>query len=292
MIDAHHHIWRIGEHGQVWPTPNDGVLYRTVTTAEYEALARAVGVTGSVLVQSQPCDEDTDFLTQLGMRCGFVKGIVGWADLKAADAIDRIEVLAGRPKLRGLRPMLQSLPDDWLDDAALTPAIRAMIDRGLRFDALILPHQLAALTRFCHRFPDLRVVVDHGAKPRIGSPDHGDWFGALAGISDCPNVHCKLSGLMTEAGTGAGREVLAPYVDHILSVFGPSRTMWGSDWPVIEATADYGRWFELARDMVPEAARHDVFLGSATAFYGLRSESDEVSAAFGGGVIWETGLHA
>jgi L-fuconolactonase len=225
------------------------------------------------------------------MRCGFVKGIVGWADLKAPDAVERIELLSCRPKLRGLRPMLQSLPDDWLDDAALTPAIRAMINSGLRFEALVLPHQLAALTRFCHRFPDLQVVVDHGAKPRIGSPDHGDWFGALASISDCPNVFCKISGLMTEAAPGAGHEVLAPYVDHILSVFGPARTMWGSDWPVIEAAADYGRWFELSRDMVPEAARHDVFFETATAFYGLRSEAEELSEA-SGGVVREAGLHA
>jgi L-fuconolactonase len=269
IIDAHHHIWRIGENGHEWPTPEQGRLYRTVTTAEFETLARGVGVTGSVLVQSQPSDEDTDFLTDLGLRCFFVKAIVGWVDLKSAGAVARIEALSARPKLRGLRPMLQSLADDWLDDPALAPAIEAMISRGLRFDALILEHQLAALIRFCDRYPELKVVVDHAAKPSIGGDYPGQWHEDMAAIARLPNVYCKLSGLLTEAPPGSGEDALHPYVSRILTEFGPLRTLWGSDWPVLEMATPYSRWLELARSMVPEPDWPDVFSRTACRFYGL-----------------------
>lgn len=271
MIDAHHHIWQIGEHGHVWPTPADGVIYRTVTTVEFETLARAVGVTGSVLVQSQPCDEDTDFLTDLAGSSNFIQAVVGWVDLKAASASLRIKELAGRSKFCGLRPMLQSLPDDWLDDDRLDAPVLAMIAEGLRFDALIVWRQLPALIRFCDRHPELSVVLDHAAKPNMitsEGPDAG-WLRNIQELAGRPQVYCKLSGFLTEAPAGARAADLRPWVEPILIAFGPRRVMWGSDWPVLEMASGYADWLHIAQSLVPAEDQRDVFEQTALRFYGL-----------------------
>jgi L-fuconolactonase len=77
---------------------------------------------------------------------------------------------------------------------------------------------------------------------------------------------------MTEAAPGVGHEVLAPYVDHILSVFGPARTMWGSDWPVVLGASSYAHWDTITQDLLVgmRAADREQVLGTSCArFYGL-----------------------
>ncbi|MEA1673026.1 amidohydrolase family protein [Nitrospirillum sp. BR 11163] len=269
MIDAHQHIWRLGRHGHSWPTPDLAVIHRDHEVAELAALAAPVGVTGSVLVQSQPRDEDTDFLLEEAARQPFILGVVGWADLKAPDAVGRIATLAARPKMRGLRPMLQSLPVDWIADPAVDTAARAMAAHGLTFDALVLPPHLPALLGFARRHPDLPMVIDHGAKPPIARGEIDDWAAGMYDLAALPQVHAKLSGLLTEAGDRTTADALKPYVDIVLDAFGPDRLMWGSDWPVLNLAGDYAGWLAMARDLVPAGAHPAVFDGTARRFYRL-----------------------
>ncbi|MBB6250914.1 amidohydrolase family protein [Nitrospirillum iridis] len=269
MIDAHQHVWRLGRHGQVWPTPDLPVIHRDHAVAEVAALARPLGVTGGVLVQSQPCAEDTDFLLAEAARHPFILGVVGWADLKAPDAPTRIAALAAAPKMRGLRPMLQSLPVDWIADPGVDPGIRAMVAHGLTFDALVLPPHLPSLLDFARRHPDLALVIDHGAKPFIARGEIHDWAARMRDLAALPGVHCKLSGLLTEAGECRGAAHLRPYVDVLLDAFGPDRLMWGSDWPVVNLAGDYAGWLAMAQDLVPAAAHAAVFGGTARHFYRL-----------------------
>lgn len=258
MIDAHQHLWRIGRNDCEWPTPDLAAIHRDYGVADLEAVARPLGITGSVLVQSQPSDRDTDWMLEVANDAPFILGVVGWADLKAADAPQRIVHLARQPKLKGLRPMLQGLEEDWILDPAAAPAVQAMVQHGLTFDALVFPRHLPSLAVFARRHPQLSVIIDHGAKPLIADGLLDPWRDDIAALGVLPNVVCKVSGLRTEAGD-RGPEALAPYVQHLLAVFGPERLMWGSDWPVVELVQTYAGWLELARTLLGAAASDAVF---------------------------------
>jgi L-fuconolactonase len=177
----------------------------------------------------------------------WVRGVVGWVDFKAPDAAQQIESLASNPLLKGLRPMLQDLPDtDWIADRACDKAAEAMQRHGLVFDALVLPRHLRALKRFASRHPQLPIVIDHGAKPFIARGEIHPWHADMAALAVLPNVHCKVSGLLTEAGERRDAVSLQPYVQTLWVLFGARRLLWGSDWPVLNLASDYAGWWELA----------------------------------------------
>jgi len=269
MIDAHQHVWQLGRNGHAWPTEADGPIYRDYDLADFRAEALPHGVTRTVLVQSQPDTRDTEWLLGLAEADKLVAGVVGWADLEAPEAPARIAALAARPKLKALRPMVQDLAADWYDDPALEPAFAAMVEHGLRLDALVRVPHLASLDRLAARFPQLAIVIDHAAKPRIDAEEgFAQWHAAIAPLAARPNVFCKLSGLLTECGR-APPEAIERYAAAILELFGPERTLWGSDWPVLELAGRYGEWLSVAQACVPATAHEEVFGRTAARFYGL-----------------------
>lgn len=275
-IDAHQHFWRIADREGHWPPPDLLAVHRSFGPADLLPALERCRIGGTVLVQSLPTAADTAYLLALASRHAFVLGVVGWVDMSHADAARQIAQLAGHQQLKGLRPMLQDLPnDEWADDPAFDASARAMVEHGLSFDALVRPRQLRALLAFARRHPRLPIVIDHAAKPRIAQGDIEVWSRDLAAFGDLPNVHCKLSGLLTEAGERVAIAVLAPYVDHLFSVFGTSRLMWGSDWPVLRLAADYEAWFAMALSLckaqagIDGAALEAILGGNARNFYRL-----------------------
>ena len=269
MIDAHQHIWAIGQNGCVWPTRAEEPIFRDYGLDDFGAVAAPLGVTRTVLVQSQEDPRDTQWLLGLADAAAAVAAVVGWANLAAPDAPAQVAMLAARPKLRSLRPMVQDRAPDWYDDLALEPGLDAMADHGLRLDALVRVPHLAALDRLAGRMPALPIVIDHAAKPRIGAEGGlAEWHSAIAPLSARANVSCKLSGLLTECGE-ARAEAVQPYIAAILELFGPDRVMWGSDWPVLELASTYANWLDLAHSGVPAAVHEAVFAGTAARFYGL-----------------------
>jgi L-fuconolactonase len=251
LIDAHQHFWRVGQNGFAWPTPDLAAIHRDFGPAELAAVAGPFDLAGSVLVQSQPDDRDTDWLLEITAEEPLVLAVVGWADLASPGAPARIAALAGHAKLRGLRPMLQNLDDDaWIASSDLDPALDAMAAHGLSLDALVLTRHLPHLLTLARRRPELAIVVDHGAKPPIAAGDlDGAWARGIDALAALPQVFCKLSGLLTEAAPGQNADALAPYVVHLVTAFGPQRLMWGSDWPVVNLAGDYGGWLALAKDL-------------------------------------------
>ena len=272
MIDAHQHIWAFGRHGCTWPTAAEEPIFRDYSLDDFRREALPHGVTATVLVQSQEDDRDTGWLLDVAAGDDTVAGVVGWADLTAPSAPQRVAELALRPKLVGLRPMVQDRASDWYDDPALQPAFRAMADNGLALDALVRVRHLPSLERLPERNPKLPIVIDHAAKPAIDRANgFAEWREAIAPLAERPKVACKLSGLLTECGT-APPQAIEPYVDAILGLFGPERVMWGSDWPVLELVSNYGDWLAMARRMVPEGAHEAVFGGTAARLYGLKAK--------------------
>jgi len=196
---------------------------------------------------------------------------VGWAPLADPRVERTLDDLARNRWFRGVRPMIQDIPDDdWMLDDVLTPALRALIERDLSFDALVHSRHLSRLLVLLERHPDLRVVVDHAAKPEIRAGRFEDWAAGLSRIAGETGAFCKLSGLVTEAGPDWQLEDLRRYVEHVIGCFGPDRVMWGSDWPVVDLAGGFERWREATGVLLQglgERERSAILAGTAARFY-------------------------
>ena len=272
IVDAHHHVWSLARGDYGWLTPALAPIHRDFDLDDYARVAPPGMV--SVLVQAAPTVAETQFLLDAARRSGGrARAVVGWVDLDADDAADMLATLASDPLLRSVRPMLQDLADpEWILRPRVQSALAALPQLGLRFDALVKPPQLPALLKMLERNPALRVVIDHGAKPRIAEREWQPWADAIRQASTSPNVFCKLSGLATEAAPEWTSETLRPYVDHLFDCFGAGRVMWGSDWPVVELNGGFARW-QRATDALlatrDAATRNAVRGGNARRFYDL-----------------------
>lgn len=270
MIDAHFHIWQLDRGDYGWLTPAMGRIYRDVSLDDWRRESRPVGVTGGVVVQAAPTEAETAFLLEQAGPAADVLGVVGWVDLLAPDAPQRIAALAAHPKLKALRPMLQDIADpDWILQGGLRPAFQAMLACDLAFDALVKPQHLPRIQTLALRYPALRIVVDHGAKPDIAQGQWQDWADALRRLAAAPQVVCKLSGLWTEALPGAPLETITRYMRHILDCFGPERVLWGSDWPVLERAGSFANWQAGALALLTPSQRLQVTQLTAQRIYRL-----------------------
>ncbi|HBO15555.1 MAG TPA: amidohydrolase, partial [Porticoccaceae bacterium] len=212
-IDAHQHFWVLARGDYTWLKPELGTIYRDYTPSDLLPLIERHRIDGTVLVQAAPTLEETVFMLDLAASNTFVKGVVGWVDFNAPEAQGVIEWLAENPVLVGLRPMIQDIPEaDWMLSPELKGVFSALIAQNLTFDALTLPQHLPSLKELLVRYPQMRVVIDHGSKPRIRENKFGQWAKSMADISRNTVAFCKLSGLVTEASRDWLVEDLKPYV--------------------------------------------------------------------------------
>lgn len=273
-IDAHQHFWQLSRGDYDWLTPDMVALYRDFMPDDLAPHLRQHSIDGTILVQAAPTACETEFLLEIADRTPFVMGVVGWVDFEAESAPAEIARLAQHPKLVGLRPMIQDIADDeWMLRSDLTPAFEAMIEAELVFDALVLPRHLPHLRQLLSRHRLLRTVIDHGAKPDIANRCFDGWASDIALIAKETRAFCKLSGLLTEAGTGWAESDLAPYLAHLFEHFGPERLIWGSDWPVLTLAADYDTWVNLAASFLADERATKAVLGSNAACVYLPAES-------------------
>jgi L-fuconolactonase len=275
-VDAHHHVWRLdrGDYAWLTPTPALRPIYRDFGLDELRPLLRVAAVETTVLVQAAPTLAETQFLLGVARESsGLVRGVVGWADLAAPDAVAVLTGLAANPLLKSVRPMLQDLPDpSWIARPDVQPALAQLPQLGLRLDALVSPRELKPLLAVIERHPDLAVVIDHCAKPDIAHGGWQPWADDLAALARHTGACCKLSGLVTEAGAGWSVDGLRRYVAHVLDGFGSERVIWGSDWPVLTLAASYADWIAASDALLAgatQAEREAIFGGNARRFYGL-----------------------
>lgn len=272
-IDAHQHFWEVARGDYHWLTPDLEPLYRDYLPKDLAAHLETHGISGTILVQAAATVEETRFMLSLADNAPFVKGVVGWVDFESPDAPQTIKDLCTHPALVGLRPMIQDIEDDdWMLRDDLTPAFEALIEQDLTFDALTFPRHLENLSTLLDRFPEMRVVIDHGSKPLIKDGHIEDWAADMKQLAADTSAFCKLSGLVTEAHEDWTIEHLRPYVDHLLSTFGPERLVWGSDWPVCLLASSYDRWVETTDRLLEglSSEEKDAVLGlNALRAYGL-----------------------
>lgn len=274
-VDAHQHFWTLARGDYSWMSPDLGPIYRDFAPGDLAPHLAAAGIEATVLVQAAATSAETRFMLDIADRTPFVRGVVGWIDFEDPTEINTLREFAAHPRFKGVRPMIQDIPDvDWMLQSRLDWAYQAVIDLDLTFDLLGHPKHLANAAVLLKRYPQMRVVIDHAMKPNIAEGAFADWADGVARLAEETNAFCKLSGLVTEAGADWTNERLAPYAEHIIKAFGPSRLMWGSDWPVLNLAADYPRWLTaaetLVRDCTEDAqAFNAIFGGTASHFYRL-----------------------
>jgi L-fuconolactonase len=270
-IDAHHHVWTLARGDYGWLTPDLAPIYRDFSLADLAPHLAASRIEGTILVQAAPTKAETTFLLDIADKAEVVRGVVGWTDFDAADAMARIDALAARKLLVGLRPMVHDIADDdWLLGPGLAPLLTAMARGDLVFDALVRPRHLPRLLAVVGRHPDLQFVLDHCGKPRLATGDIATWQRDIALLAQHPNTVCKLSGLVTEAAPDWQVADLREAVDHVLACFGPQRMLWGSDWPVVNLAGGFARWFAATETLLADLSADEkafIFGGNAARIY-------------------------
>jgi L-fuconolactonase len=227
------------------------------------------------VVQVRQTLEETRWLLELAEDNPFILGVVGWVDLRSPRLYQDLQSFAGKSKLVGIRHIVQSEPDDFLLDAGFLRGISVLQEFDLAYDLLIYTKHLPLAAEFVKRFPRQRFVLDHLAKPPIRSGAIDLWARGMRELASFPNVHAKVSGLVTEADwQGWKPEELRPYLDVAFESFGAQRLMIGSDWPVCTVAASYAQVVNLAQDYMSSYTaeeREAVFGGNAANFWQLKS---------------------
>jgi L-fuconolactonase len=273
-IDAHQHFWQYNPVEHAWMTDPMAGLRRDFMPGDLKPLLAGMEFDGCVVVQVRQNLEETRWLLELAGRHQFVRGVVGWVDLRSADLRFQLEQSAGDKKLVGVRHIVQDEPDDnFMLREDFRRGIAELAEFNLAYDVLIYPRQLPAAIGLVREFPNQRFVLDHIAKPAIGAGTREPWEVGLRELAKSPNLYCKLSGMVTETRWNTWqREDFRPYLDVVFDAFGPDRLMIGSDWPVCTLSATYASAMGIVIDYIAQlgAAERDGILGwNCSRFYGL-----------------------
>lgn len=249
------------------------VLKRDFLPGDLQPLLARRGYQACVAVQAELSVAETHWLLDLADHHPFIAGVVGWVDLTAPDVAATLAPLAKRPKLKGIRHVVQAEKDDYMLRADFQRGLAALAPLGLTYDILVYHRQLPAAQSLVETFPRQKFVIDHVAKPDIAGGLRSPWATRMRALARHANVFCKVSGMVTEADWHLWSPAqLAYYLDVVFEAFGPDRIMIGSDWPVCTLAADYDRTMAVVEDYVsrlPSHAADAVLGGTAARFYNL-----------------------
>ena len=275
IVDAHHHFWDPARADYPWLTDELAVIRRAFTPDDLAPLIASAGVDATVLVQTRSSLDETREFLATAAATPFIRGVVGWVDLTdpgIADVLDDLRDEPGGDRLVGIRHQVHDEGDpDWLLRPDVGRGLRAVRDAGLAYDLLVRSRELPAALEVVRQIPDLRFVIDHLAKPAIKDGVMQPWADLIRPLGALDNAWCKVSGMVTEADWTAWQPTdLAPYVDHVLHIFGPDRLLFGSDWPVCLLAARYEDVVGAMRRILTslgKTERSAVFGGAARAVY-------------------------
>jgi len=252
IVDSHHHFWRYSPSEYGWIGDEMAAIRRDFLAADLAREMGTAGVDAVVSVQARQSLEETRWLLELAAQNSFIAGVVGWVPLVSPSVAATLAQLAAHPKLVAVRHVLQDEPDPlFMLRSDFQAGIRALRNFDLTYDVLIFDRHLPQTIELVDQHPAQQFVVDHMAKPSIKQGAIEPWAHALRELAQRPHVACKLSGLVTEIGRPDWTIAdLRPYVRVVLDAFGPSRVLFGSDWPVCLVACGYARWMETVQELI------------------------------------------
>jgi L-fuconolactonase len=299
IIDAHQHFWMLGippnpqmrtiiggwwsrEFDYRWlDAPEMAPIRKDRMPADLRPLMAAAGVDRSIVVQTQHnFFENLWMLDDVAEYNQSIAGVVGWVDLQSDQCEIEVKLFKTSPKFVGVRHVAQDEPDDdWLVRPEVMSGLGVLEAHEIPFDVLIYVKHLKHVPTLARAFPNLRMVINHLAKPRIKDHATEDWLPGFRDAAAFPNVFCKLSGMVTEADWLRWTvDDLRPYVQTALDLFGPERLMYGSDWPVCELAGSYSQVKNAlgeALGPISDSERTKIFGGTAISFYNLAKNLSE-----------------
>lgn len=260
-IDAHQHFWRYAPRDYPWMDEGMDVLRRDWLPEDLAPLLATAGLDACVAVQARADEAENTFLLDLAQRHDAIAAVIGWVDLFAAHADDRLAHWRAHPRFAGVRHLLQDDPDvaATLIDPRFARGIEAVQRQGLVYEILVRgPAQLAEVPAFCARHDRHWLVLDHLGKPAVGGDGEADWRRHLRALAAQPHVLCKASGLVTEVvGAKLDRDAIRRHLDAALEAFGADRLMFGSDWPVCLLRAEYAAVAAQVQDWAERLSKNE-----------------------------------
>ncbi|WP_321286007.1 amidohydrolase family protein [uncultured Sunxiuqinia sp.] len=274
IIDTHHHLWNYDPVEFDWIDDDMATIRRSFLPEDLKATIDSTGVSGVVTVQARQIVEETEWLLSLAAQNDFMKGIVGWLPLAADNVSELLQKYSENKWLKGVRHVVQGEPDpEFILGEAFNRGISLLKDYQLVYDILILEHQLPNTIKFVDQHPDQVFVLDHIAKPKIKLNEIEPWAKNMKELAKRENVSCKISGMVTEADFKKWNpEQLQPYFAVVLDAFGPSRLMYGSDWPVCLVATKYSDWLQLVKQVLlscSDTEKEQIYYKNAVETYQL-----------------------
>lgn len=272
-IDSHQHFWKYDPSRHSWITDEMRVIQKDFQPTDLKPLLDKNNLDGCVAVQVDQTEQETLQLLALANQYDFIKGVVGWIDLKEKNLASRLEYFSTLKNLKGFRHIVQGEKPGFLAQQSFIRGVRTLSVHNFTYDLLIYHHQLSEAVDFVGQVPETRIVVDHIAKPSIATHDINDWARYMNALAAFPNVCCKVSGMVTEGKwTGWKYEDFVPYLDVVVKAFGTDRLMYGSDWPVCLVAASYDEQFSILQNYLKgfsPAEKKQVLGENAKRFYNL-----------------------
>lgn len=293
LVDAHHHLWNPDRLALPWMTDEHARIARAFEPDDLEPLLAANGIEQTVLVQSACLDADTDSMFAIAATRPWIGAVIAWAALDSPERCEaRLDQLAGRPKLRGIRHLIHDEDDPhWIVRPAVLESLSLLEERELILELpVVFPRHFDDVSELARSFPRLIIVIDHLGKPPLGTPAMSDWEAALRISAGFDNVFAKVSGLntMIERDDWESADLRRP-VEIAVDCFGADRLLAGSDWPVALLNGSYGKVWEATvtavQSVAPDAA--NLILGdTARRLYRLDDASQPVTPTPSGEPLW------
>jgi predicted TIM-barrel fold metal-dependent hydrolase len=276
ITDTHQHLWDLGRFSYSW-CRGVPALNRSFHLTDYLAAAGGLGIERTVFVEADVDEPDlpgeTGEVLALAEESNLLAGVVAGARPESPDFPDYLDRFAGHPRLKGLRRLLHTQPDELSSGARFVANVRRLERYGLSFDLCVLARQLPLAIDLARSCPGVSFVLDHCGNPRIRERELDPWRGRIAELALLPNVACKISGIVTNAEPGRWTpDDLRPYVEHVISCFGWDRIMFGSDWPVCTLASSLGEWVAALRELTRDAGAENqrmLFQTNAARIYRL-----------------------
>lgn len=274
ILDSHQHFWKFEPTRDQWISDDMATLRRDFLPLELQSHFFSSNIMGTITVQADQSDLETEFLLHLSTHHPFIKGIVGWVDIMHPDLPFKLEQYRAFPILKGFRHILQSESPEFMLQSSFIKGLQILADFGYTYDLLIYPSHLSTAKQLIQQLPSLRVVIDHLAKPAIKSKMYKRWEQEIAELASFNQVYCKISGMVTEADWKCWKyEDFIPVMNTVVTNFGTSRIMLGSDWPVCLLAATYHDCIQIGRRFFSNYSIDEqtaIFYRNAAHFYGIQ----------------------